>query len=215
MTITIQAIFIGQPQQHTDERGEWRSSIYRAPVNGPIFLGERALAGDEVTDTKHHGSPAQAVCCHDQSHYDYWNEVYALHGDARLGPGSLGENWTLTGAPEAALCVGDVYRVGQAVIQVTAPRYPCGKQERKLRLPNFVQRSKETMRTGFYLGVLQTGLVAAGEAWVLQARPQPEFSLERINQVILKNAPLDLVARVLALPELDEGSKKMIRELYH
>jgi len=209
--VKLIAIFVGTPQEHSDARGAWRSSIYRMPVNQPVFLTERGLTGDQVTDTRYHGSPDQAVCCHDQSHYDYWNDAYALVGDARLGPGGVGENWTLTGGSEAALCVGDTYAVGGALVQVTAPRYPCPKQERKLGLPRFSQRSQETMRTGFYLRVLRTGWVKAGDEWILEARPQPAFSLELINTGMLRECDLDLVRQMMDLPELADGWKEMLR----
>jgi MOSC domain-containing protein YiiM len=210
----IHSIFIGKPQTHHDERGEWTSSIFRSAWHAPIELGMRGLAGDQVTDTKYHGSPDQAVCCHDLSHYDYWNEAYQLTGSARLGAGSLGENWTLTNGLEPAMCIGDIFAVGTARVQVSLPRYPCGKQERKLQLPGLAERSKETMRTGFYLRVLQAGMVQPGDAWVLLNRPQPKFSLELANQAVLKVCDAAQVQQLLALPELGEMWKKTIREKY-
>ena len=102
--ITIHSIYIGQPQIMRDEQGEWTSSIYRTLVDGPIELGERSLAGDKVTDTKHHGAPGQAVCCHSMEHYDFWNDHYGIAGTEKaLGPGSLGENWTLLNADEGEI----------------------------------------------------------------------------------------------------------------
>ncbi len=76
--IQIHTIAIGRPQTLTDERGNWRSAIRRTPVSGPIVLGPRGLEGDRVADTKHHGSPAQAVCCHSLDHDTRWNTVYGL-----------------------------------------------------------------------------------------------------------------------------------------
>jgi len=96
--IRIHTLLIGQPQTITDEQGTWRSAIFRTPVGEPIELHQRGLAGDQVADTDNHGSPDQAVCCHPLVHYQYWNNVYGLtHPGATLGPGSVGENWTLSG----------------------------------------------------------------------------------------------------------------------
>src|SRR5690349_6324938 len=117
--IRIHTISIGEPQTVSDARGTWRSAIFRAPVAGAIALGERGLAGDQVADTEHHGSPDQAVCCHTLDHYAYWNDLYDLDGAAALGPGSVGENWTLSGAGEDDICVGDIFAVGGAVVQVS------------------------------------------------------------------------------------------------
>jgi MOSC domain-containing protein YiiM len=95
--VCIEAIFVGEPQSITDEKGTWFSAIYRAQVSGPIELRERGLLGDRVADTKNHGRPGQAVCVHPIKHYDFWNESYDLKGAQRLVPGSVGENWTISG----------------------------------------------------------------------------------------------------------------------
>ena len=89
--IEIHTLLVGQPQTITDERGSWRSAIFRQPVAGPVRLGERGLAGDQVADTEHHGSPGQAVCCHPLAHFAAWNEDYGLEGAARLGPATVRE----------------------------------------------------------------------------------------------------------------------------
>ena len=72
-----------------------------------------------MADRKHHGSPDQAVCCQPIEHYDFWNDEYP---DAALGPASVGENWTISGGNEQTVCVGDVYQVGSARVQVSASR---------------------------------------------------------------------------------------------
>jgi len=179
--IQIHTISIGRPQTHTDERGSWRTAIYRTPVAGPIELGLRSLAGDQVADTEHHGSADQAVCCHPIKHYAAWNAEYGLAGAAQLGPGSVGENFTLDHGTEEDICVGDIFRVGSAAIQVSGPRYPCTKQERKLKLPAFHRRTIETLRTGWYVRVVTAGVVQAGDRWILQDRPHPAYTIQRIN----------------------------------
>ncbi len=200
--ITIRNILIGTPQMHQDAKGEWRSSIYRTPVEGPVELGPRGLAGDQVTDTVNHGKPDQAVCCHPLEHYLHWNAVYGLEGDAALGSGSLGENWTLTDADEAAICIGDVYAVGMARIQVRGPRYPCGKQNRKLGIPGFAERSGEELRTGFYVGVVEPGVVQAGDAWTLEARPNPGLSIYALNRAWFHKTDDETAARAMVTPEV-------------
>src|SRR3954468_21911863 len=114
--ITIHTIHTGQPLSITDETGAWQSSIFRKPVTGSIHLGLRGLEGDQVTDKKHHGSLDQAVCCHSLDHYYYWNYVYNTN---TFGPGSIGENWTLVDADEQEICIGDIYAVGTAQVQVS------------------------------------------------------------------------------------------------
>lgn len=210
--IRIHTILIGQPGVYTDAKGEWRSSIYRQPAAGPVVLGPRGLAGDRVTDTKNHGKPNQAVCCHPLVHYAYWNQVYGLSGAEALEAGALGENWTLDGADEADICVGDVYDVGSARVQVAGPRYPCSKQDRKLGRPGFAERSGQALRTGFYLAVVRPGTVQAGDAWTLVERPQPALSIQAVNRAWFHETDEEIARRVVAAPEAPEWWKEQFRK---
>lgn len=208
--IRIHRIFIGQPQTRTDTHGTWTSAIFRSPVAGPVALTERGLAGDQVADTANHGSVYQAVCCHPLAHYAAWNADYGLtEPGTQLGPGSVGENWTLSDGTEVDVCVGDIFTVGSARVQVSAPRYPCTKQERKLGLPEFHRRTMATMRTGFYLRVLTPGMVQAGDAWVLEAHPHPELTIERINASVHRAFDPDFVRAAMTVPELAPGWKRI------
>jgi MOSC domain-containing protein YiiM len=93
--ISIHSIFVGQPETITDQTGSWKSSIFRKAVFGPVEVGLRGIVGDQVTDVVNHGRPSQAVCVHPIEHYAYWNEQFKLESARqRLGPGSVGENWT-------------------------------------------------------------------------------------------------------------------------
>jgi MOSC domain-containing protein YiiM len=212
--IRIHSIHIGQPQSLSDEKGTWRSSIFRQPVTGPIQLGERGLAGDQVTDTGHHGTPDQAVCCHSLEHYAYWNDVYGLETNGTpLGPGSVGENWTLVGANEAEICLGDVYTVGTARVQVSAPRFPCMKQERKLRLAGFQRRTVKTLRTGFYLRVLAPGTVQADDLWVLEERPHPGLTLHVANACVHHTCDAAVAERLIQTPDVAAGWRRIVERV--
>lgn len=207
----IHTLLVGQPRTIEDGEGSWHSAIFRMPVDGPIELTLEGLAGDQVADVKNHGTPGQAVCCHPLAHYAYWNDLYALAGTGRaLGPGSVGENWTVTDAVEADVCIGDIYAVGSARVQVTAPRYPCWKQERKVQLPGFLQRTKETMRTGWYLRVLEPGIVQRGQELRLVERVYPELTIERTNRSVHGELDVDLAQQMLDVPELFPGWKRIL-----
>lgn len=204
----IVAQHIGQPQTRTSAEGNpWRSSIFRAAVDGPVALGARGLDGDAVADTKNHGSPDQAISCQPLAHYAHWNGVYG----ATLEPGSVGENWTIAGWTEAEVCVGDIWAVGSARVQVTMPRYPCYKQERRTGLAGFHENVRESRRTGWYLRVLAQGVVSVGDTIHLAARPHPDLTLADANRAALAD-PVDpaLIRRCLDLPELAGTWKKIL-----
>ena len=212
--ISIHSIFIGKPEVITDASGRWESSIFRKPVTGSIELGFNGLAGDQVTDRIHHGSPTQAVCVHPIEHYAYWNKHFGLEGAAKLGPGSVGENWTIDGGNENQVCVGDIFAVGSAEVQVTGPRGPCSKQERKLKLKGFLKKTIENLRTGLYLRVVTPGRVQAGNEWKLCSRPNPWLTSHLINTCYYREANLEMVERMLATPELEDGWKIMLRQKF-
>jgi MOSC domain-containing protein YiiM len=195
--IRIEAIFVGEPKSITDEKGTWLSAIYRTRVEGPIELGERGLAGDQVADTKNHGRPGQAVCVHPIMHYDFWNAAYELEGERSLCPGSVGENWPISGGDEETVFCGDVYKVGTAIVQVSGPRGPCWKQERKLGLDGFLKRTIDSMRTGFYLRVSQTGKVNTGDKWELENRFNDPVSVNLVNQAAYRGVESDVLERIM------------------
>lgn len=208
--IQIHTLQVGQPQTITDEQGEYRSSIFRQPVTEPVYLTLRGLEGDQVADTRHHGSSGQAVCCQPLAHYAFWNEYYHLDGESLLMPGATGENWTLSGITEQEVCIGDIYAVGETRVQVSGSRYPCSIQSRKLRLPGFHLRVLETLRTGFYLGVLQPGWVQVGQELTLLDRPYPLATLHAANRCALQGGDDSLAEALLAIPLLPKFWAELI-----
>jgi MOSC domain-containing protein YiiM len=96
-------------------------------------------------------------------------------------------------------------------VQVTAPRYPCWKQDRKLKLPDFHKRTMATLRTGFYLRVLQPGVVQPGDELRLVERPQPDLTLQAVNADMHHTSDPAFAQRLLDAPELAAGWKRIIR----
>ena len=205
----IHTLSTGVPETRSDERGEWTSAIHRQPVMGPVMLTERGHADDRVANRKYHGSPDQAVCAHPLEHYAFWNAEY---GTDLFGPAVLGENWTLSDANEANTYIGDVYRAGQAVVQVSAPRVPCSTQERRVQLAGFLRRSNETQRTGWYLRVLTPGEVSAGDALVLLSRPARAHTVAQVNENFHGRFDPGFAEELLLAPELAEAWKEMLRK---
>jgi MOSC domain-containing protein YiiM len=208
--ISIHSIFVGRPERIVDQAGAWESSIFRQAVFGPVELGWRGIVGDQVADRVNHGRPSQAVCVHPIEHYRYWNEQFGLETESQtLGPGSVGENWTIEDGNEFTVCVGDIYSIGSSEVQVSGPRGPCWKQERKLKLPGFLKRTIESLRTGFYVQVLQCGTVQAGDTWRLKSRPNAWLTVQAVNVCYYQKPVPEMVERILATPELAEGWKRM------
>ena len=137
------------------------TSIFKEPVAGRVLARRLSLEGDWQADLRSHGGLNKAVYAYPLEHYAPWSEEL---GRDDLRPGQFGENLTVDGLTEAAVRLGDVFRLGGALLQVTQPRYPCFKLGIKMGDPLFPRRFLASGRTGFYLRVLEEGEVGAGDA---------------------------------------------------
>lgn len=169
MSMKLQSIQIGQPQEYTDEQGTWETAFFKKSVGGPILLGALTLEGDAVFNTKAHGGPDQAVLLYSADHYSHWQ--------AELGQdfpfGAFAENLTINGLDEKTVCIGDIYQMGVVKLQVTKPRIPCWKISRRWGIPDLTKRVSQTSRTGWYCRVLQPGEIEAGLPVELIERQNP------------------------------------------
>jgi MOSC domain-containing protein YiiM len=177
MSPVIQSIHVGGPKSLRDHRGEWISSIARDRVDGPIQVLSGGLEGDRVAQPYHGGSDA-AICVHLSDHYRFWNERYGIH----LNEGGLGENLVLDGITEDEVHAGDLVQIGTALVQVSGPRVPCANQARHVGVKDWVKLTIRENRTGFYLRVLQTGTIHAGNRWQLRERLNQLGAIPAINR---------------------------------
>jgi MOSC domain-containing protein YiiM len=158
------------------------SAIWKEPVAGPVWAGRLGLKGDAVADTKSHGGPDQAVLMYAASHYPLWRAEW---GRDDLGAGAFGENLTVSGLHEEAACVGDVLEIGEARLQVSHPRQPCATLARRHQVRDMVAIVYRNGRHGWYLRVLQEGLLEAGQPIRLADRPHPEWTVRRTALAML------------------------------
>ncbi len=180
----LTAVHAGRPTWRVTPEGKrWRSSFVKQSVEGPVRLDWGNLDGDQQADLRVHGGPDMAVLCYAAEHYPLWLEELDLAG---LGSGGFGENFTIAGQEERTVCLGDAYEVGEAIVQVSQPRGPCFKISRRWNRPELLGRVVETGRHGWYLRVLQPGLVEAGQGLKLVDRPYPEWTVRRAADTLLR-----------------------------
>ncbi|MEW6331482.1 MAG: MOSC domain-containing protein [Pseudomonadota bacterium] len=155
------SVNIGKPRPVPHEGRVVSTGIFKEPVAGPVFLRHLNLDGDGQADLRVHGGADKAVYAYPFEHYTFWESET---GRRDFAHGQFGENFTITGWLEDAVCIGDEFQIGQARVQVTQPRSPCFKLGIRMNDANFPARFAAANRTGFYLRVLQEGRVAAGDA---------------------------------------------------
>ena len=171
------SIHAGNVREYADDQGRpWRSAIAKSALSGPVFLGQLGLAGDQVGDPRHHGGLHQAVLAYPAEHYRFWQEELGL--DA--GPGGFGENLALMGLTEEEVCIGDVFELGEALVQVSQPRQPCHTLARRWTCPELINVVWQTARGGWYLRVLREGMVEAGQTLLRVQRPHPGWTVARV-----------------------------------
>ena len=176
------------------------SAIAKQPVAGPVAIGPLGLQGDAQADLRVHGGPDKAVHLYAWAHYAAWR---AELGDAPVlqAPGAFGENLAVAGLDEAGVCIGDHWRAGSAVLEVTQGRQPCWKLNDRFAVPDMALRVQNSLRAGWYLRVLQPGQVQAGDTVWLQARPHPEWPIARLLRAIAeRDCTPETLREILTLP---------------
>lgn len=209
---TLLAVQVGQPKAHDFHGREWTSAIDKTSVMGRVALSQKNLTGDRQFNLKFHGGVDKAVCCYCAEHYPMWRELLGKAED--FTSGAFGENFTVLDMLEEDVCIGDVYEIGSAVVQVSQPRQPCINLARKWDLRKLPEMMMDNGRTGYYLRVQQTGEVSAGDAFTLRERPCPDLSVLRLNRVMYQDeGDSELLERLAVLPELAASGRVFQRML--
>lgn len=184
---------------------EWRTGFHKEPQQGAHWLGYQGLRGDECADRRVHGGVDQAVCVYPSEHYAHWRATLPA---VDVPHGAFGENFTTLGLLESEVCIGDTFRIGEALVQVSQPRQPCWKLARRWRVKDLTAQVERTGLTGFYFRVLRHGAVAAGDTLHLEARPRSEWPLSLCNDIMYRRRHDFSAARELSsVPELSGGWK--------
>ncbi|WP_019241539.1 MULTISPECIES: MOSC domain-containing protein [Bacillus] len=176
----ILSINIGRPMKLGYRGKELYTSLFKSRVNRDIYLGKTNFEGDSQADLVHHGGEDKAVCVYSNEHYPYWEEKL----NRQLTYGAFGENLTVNGMLETDICIGDIMRVGEAIVQVSQPRQPCYKLARRYNIDDLPVKIQETGYTGFYMRVLQEGIVTTSPVIEIMEKDQNGITIDFANQVM-------------------------------
>jgi MOSC domain-containing protein YiiM len=175
-----------------------QTGIWKLPAEGRVAAGHLGLAGDIQADPTVHGGVDKAVYAYAREEIDWWEGEVGRP----LEPGAFGENLTLTGVEVSGALVGERWRAGSALLEVSEPRLPCWKLGVKFGDQGFVRRFAMALRPGAYLRVIEEGDLAAGDPIELVERPDHDVSMRLIAEAVL--ADPRLAPRLLAAPRLSE-----------
>lgn len=186
---------LGRPGAADPFDKPWTTGYRKSVAEGPVFCSRLNLAGDGQHDRRWHGGPDMAVLAYSADHYPRWRSELDW---PEAAPGAFGENLTVEGCDEASVCLGDVWQVGGARLQVSEPRKPCNNISRFHHRKELLQRVIDTGRFGWYLRVLEEGSLAAGGAVALLQRPHPEWTVARAMRARLGKSKAPAEAAALA-----------------
>jgi MOSC domain-containing protein YiiM len=206
------SVQVGQPSDFPAEGANdngFRSAIIKNPVEGPVYLSLLGLEGDAQADQRVHGGADRAANVYPVEHYQFWRSDPAL---VQMTGGAFGENLTTEGLLEDTVCIGDVYRIGEATVEVSQPRGPCFKLNRRWHSDDLMERAVKNGRVGWYFRVRDPGKVSAGDAIHLLERRYTRWTIARLWALHLDSTDKDALRDLLGLPALSENWRSSVRK---
>ena len=212
----MQLISINIGKEQTQRRKDYveTTGIYKMPVNEPVEIKSLGIESDAICDTKNHGGPDQALYVYGDTDYEWWSNELGTE----LGPGTFGDNLTISDLESATFNVGDYIHIGEVILQVTSPRIPCGTFATRMEDPQWVKKFRAGERPGLYCRVIKEGTVNAGDMVTVEKYTGETISILQMYRDFYKrdkseetlhrhlNAPIDIRSR----RDLEEELQKLL-----
>jgi len=197
------SVNLSGPKPHSVAGKPESTGIYKESTLEPVQIHKLGLEGDVQVDKKNHGGPDQAVYLYSAEDYGWFSKEL----DRNLEPGTFGENLTLSSFGTDTVFIGDRFQIGKVLLEVTAPRIPCGTFAARMGDMGFVKRFKEAERPGIYARVLQEGKVQQGDSVTYERGESDVSTLESFRLFYKKKLSVTEIKRMLAAP-IDVRSRK-------
>ena len=200
MTRKIINLAIGKPKEYNWNNRKEVSAIGKSAVQA--FKVERfGIVDDDVANHKFHGGPDRVVCMYPFEHYSYWEEEF----QRKLSLPAFGENITATGMTEEQVCIGDIYKIGDTILQVTQGRVPCVTISNYNEEKGFLKKVIDTTLTGYFFRVLEEGTIMLDSEITLLEKHEKEISVSFATQILFHQkqdkASIEKILTVDALAE--------------
>ncbi len=206
----VTSLNIGLPKKEHFYGKEITTGICKQPVSHGLVLKKLGFEGDGVGDLNNHGGIDKAVCVYSLEHYPYWEDILGI----TLSPAAFGENLSVSGLKEENICIGDVFQLGTALVQISQPRQPCSTLAARYGRSDFVKLVVNSGRTGFYFRVLQEGMVEPETSLLLQEKDPHQVSVAFANQIYHHDRiNRQGIEKVLAIPALSASWQQDLWEL--
>ena len=180
----VTSINVGREEAIEHGRRTFVTGIRKQPAADAIFIGAEAVAGDTISDKKHHGGADQAVYAYSADDYAWWSAELGRE----IAPGTFGENLTIQGLP-SDMNVGDRLLIRDVLLEATAPRIPCNTLAAQMQDSGFGMAFRKAERPGIYFRVLNEGEVAAGDAVTYIENPAPVVTILALYRLAFDLSP--------------------------
>lgn len=189
---------------------EEATGIFKYPSSEPIFLTKNDVQNDIVIDRVHHGGENKACYLFSKAEYDYWQPLYP---ELAWNWGMFGENLTVDGLDESQIRIGDIYRVGTALVQVSQPREPCYKLGVRFGDPKIIKKFVKRSRPGTYVRILKEGVVQTGDGLELEKQSENTLTVQQFYDLVLqKDKPSGLLRLALDNPSVPLYKKERLKK---
>ena len=208
--MTLKSVNVSMPTEVRHDGKTVTTGIFKERVEGRIIVRRLNLDGDGQADLWGHGGAFRAVYAYSHENYDYWAREL---GRDDFAIGQFGENFTVEGMGDDEVCVGDVFRIGGALVEVSQPRIPCYKLALKMGIGGFQNRFLESGRVGFYFRVIEEGEVGAGDEVVLVKRDPCAMTVRAVSDLLyFDKENLEAARQALHIAALSHGWKGSFAE---
>lgn len=177
----LKSIQISEIKTIKDENKTWETGSFKTAIKD-CFVENLGLVGDKVSDTRYHGGIDKAVFANSFINYPKWQNF--LQRSEPLDYGALAENLTIDLIDEADVFIGDVHKIGEAILEISQPREPCWKIGQKWHNKYFTKYIYETGETGWYYRVLQAGEIKQNDEIELVKRVNSKVSIKKANEIL-------------------------------
>jgi MOSC domain-containing protein YiiM len=196
---------IGDPVTFEWNGAKEQTGIFKYPTSKGLFLGQHDVKDDTIIDCIHHGGTNKACYLFSADYYSYWKNLYP---DLKWDWGMFGENLTIEGLDEFEIRVGDIYNIGNALVQVSQPREPCYKLGIRFGTQNILKEFIAHNHPGTYVKILKEGTVNTGDTLVLIERSSNSLTVQQFYELMfLKEKPQELLSLFMANESVPQYKK--------
>lgn len=216
LTAKIKYIFCKENEDSIDDgkRREYKSSYKKQIIdkNTILNINEFGFEKDTQSDKIHHGGIDKAICVYSSKFYEYFKEKYALE----LPLCAFEENITIDNLDDSDFCIGDIWKCGEVLFEVSQPRQPCWKISSIIGIKNLTSLVVKNYKTGFYFRVIKKGVINSNNKLELVKRKHPNLNIEFINKCAFNaNSNQDNIKKILECKELAAAYSTSLLKRYN